>query len=158
MALAPVLPLHKVVPSWTLPLAGDGPSFSLHKPRGRAHTVLIVADATIQIAPYAAELAPQLDEIKDLPARGVVVVSFPSSPATAGAVHVPALSASLQTVVDAEGKVRKVYLPAEAKVGVFILDRYNDLYHQWIGASEADMPPVAEVVDWLEAVGRQCGI
>lgn len=157
MVLEPILPLHKVVPMWSLPLAGGGPTFSLHKPRGRAHTVLLVASVEVDVAPYMAELAPQLDELWSLPAQGVAALS-PRLTDLGPATYIPRAPAPWKVVFDVEAKVRHSYLPDRALAGVFILDRYNDLYQQWVSTAVSDLPTPSTVVEWIEAVGRQCGI
>ena len=145
----PALPLHKVVPMWVLPRVGSDATFGLSRPRGVAHTVLVVTRTT-EVAPWLALLAPSLTALQALPARGVVVWALPALAATAPA---PWLA-----VQDAEGRVAGRYLPDQAMIGVFALDRYNDLYHQWLVATPAELPDAAAVAEWIEAVGRQCSI
>ncbi|MBA3944367.1 MAG: hypothetical protein H0X37_07365 [Herpetosiphonaceae bacterium] len=147
MTLEAILPLHKVVPSWTLADAAGRP-FSLFKPRGRAHTLLLVATAGFDIGGYLAEVAPHLAELQGLPARGIAVLGTAKPPT------VP----SWTTLADSEGRVIHKYLPTGAQVGLFILDRYSELYHQWVGAGGQALPPVVDAVEWIEAIGRQCAI
>lgn len=148
MPLEPRLPDHKVIPSWTL-TDGQGRPWSLFKPRGRAHTVLVVAGPGLDLKTYLGDLAAGLTEVQTLPARGVAVID----PAY-GVVVAPPWT----VLLDQAGAVRERYLPDAAKAGVFILDRYNDLYYQWLSADGTDMPTATDVVDWLTAVGRQCSI
>ncbi len=147
MALEAILPLHKVVPAWTLPDAAGQP-FSLFKPRGRAHTLLLVAAAGVDVDGYLAEVAPHLVELQSLPARGIAVLGAAKPPT------VPPWT----TLADRDGHVAQLYLPAGAQVGLFILDRYNELYHQWVGVGGQALPPVVDAVEWIEAIGRQCSI
>lgn len=153
MSLAPILPLHKIVPAWTLPnLVGDG-SLNLAKQRGRAHALLVVAHAGVALDLYLATLAPMLAALRSLPAQGILVWT-----STADSSPLTPPPAPWQAVRDETGRVAARYLPASAQIGVFVLDRYNDLYHQWLVATPADLPSPPEVTEWLEAVSNQCSI
>ncbi len=146
MSLTPLLPLRAVVPSWTLPDLITAQPFSLYKPRGRAHTLLVMARS--DVAALLADLAAPLADLATLPARGVAVLgATPAAPVAGWTV-----------VLDGDGTTLDRYLPPEAQIGVFVLDRYNDLYHQWLVAAPAELPASAELAGWLEAVGQQCGV
>jgi hypothetical protein len=133
------LPEHKVVPFWILPTL-DGAAFNLAKQRGRAHLILLVQD-----------LAPRMTELRTLPARGLVVVGSADSAERLR-------STPFTVLIDAEGTVRERYLPTDASAGVFVLDRYGTLYHQWLVMEPAELPPASDVVDWITAVGMQCSV
>jgi hypothetical protein len=144
------LPEHKVVPFWILPTL-DGAAFNLAKQRGRAHLILLVCGP--QFAPYAflQDLAPRMTELRTLPARGLVVVGSADSAERLR-------STPFTVLIDAEGTVRERYLPTDASAGVFVLDRYGTLYHQWLVMEPAELPPASDVVDWITAVGMQCSV
>src|SRR5687767_14685904 len=112
MQLEPKLPLHKVVPLWSLP-DKFGDVFNFAKQRGRAHLVVLVCAEGVDPAPFLAQLAPVMAEIRSLPAKGIVVV--PSEEA-AGALPSPPFT----ILIDADGKVRERYLPADAVAGLFV--------------------------------------
>jgi peroxiredoxin len=57
---------------------------------------------------------------------------------------------------DADGAVTARFLPPKASAGVFVTDRYGELYFAEPTASTAALPPVAELQSWLEAIDRQC--
>ncbi len=72
------------------------------------------------------------------------------------------------TACDTTGRAARDYLGPDAlgtaglsRVGVFVADRYGELFAQW-GAREADgLPPVAEVFKWLrytQIVCEECTI
>jgi len=141
---------HKIVPLWTLP---DKYSelFNLAKRRGRAHFLVLVCAPNADPAPFLERLAPELVKLSSLPAQGIVVVA---SEEAAGAVASPPFT----VVVDAEGSVRDRYLPEGAAAGLFALDRYADLYHQWIVETVAELPGPDEVAEWMQAIGMQCSV
>ena len=150
MQLEPKLPLHRVVPLWSLP-DKYGDTFNFAKKRGGAHFVLLVCAEGVDPAPFLDQLAPAMPELERMPARGLVVVS---SEEIAGALPSPPFTA----LIDADGKARSRFLPDDAVAGLFVLDRYADLYRQWLVSSLADLPPAEEVSGWMQAVSMQCSI
>ena len=150
MQLEAKLPEHKVVPLWTLP-DKFGETFNLAKRRGRAHLLLLVCAPGADPAPFVEAIAPTLAELRGLPLQGIAVVD---SEDAAGALP----SSPFTVLVDAAGKVRGQYLPADACAGLFALDRYGALYHQWLVARVADLPPANEVAEWMQAIGMQCSL
>ncbi len=144
------LPDHKVVPFWTLP-DREGHAFNLARRRGRAHMIMLVCRPDCDPLPFLQHLAPRMDELRTLPAQGLVVV--------ASCEHAASLASLPFTVlIDAERMVQDRYLPADAAAGVIILDRYGALYHQWVVATAAELPPASDVIDWITAVGMQCSV
>ena len=57
---------------------------------------------------------------------------------------------------DADGAVSARFLPPTARAGVFVTDRYGELYFAAPAAGTATLPPIAEIQAWLEAIDRQC--
>ena len=150
MQLEALLPAHKVVPLWTLP-DKHGEPFNLAKKRGQAHYVLLVCAEGADPAPFLAQLGPAMAELRTLPAQGIVVV--PSEEA-AGPLPTPPFT----VLIDAEGSVRSRFLPEGAAAGLFLLDRYADLYRQWLVPAIAELPPADEVSGWMQAIAMQCSI
>jgi hypothetical protein len=102
-------------------------------------------------APFVEALAPTLVELRSLPVQAIAVVG---SEDAAGALP----SSHFTVVIDATGRVREQYLPSEASAGLFALDRYGVLYHQWLVGRIADLPAPAEVAEWMQAIGMQCSV
>jgi hypothetical protein len=150
MELEPKLREHKVVPLWTLPDKYGDP-FNLAKKRGRDHYVVLVCAPGVDPAPYLEELAPHLAELRVLQIAAIVVVA---SEDAAGAL--PGLP--YRVVIDADGKVRDRYLPAGANAGIFLLDRYADLYRQWLVKNLSELPPAEEIAGWMQAISMQCSV
>ena len=150
MELTPKLPLHKIVPLFTLP-DKHGEPLNLAKQRGRNHLVLLIFNADAQPQAYLQGLAASAEAWKQLPARGLVVVPDEDS---AGALG----SLPFSVLIDSDGRVRNQFLPEGAAAGVFALDRYGYLYHQWLVSDAAALPAPAEIDGWLQAISMQCSI
>jgi hypothetical protein len=150
MQFEPKLREHKVVPLWTLP-DKHGDPYNLAKKRGSAHFLLLVCAAEVDPAHYLESLAPVLLNLRSLPAQGIVVVA---SEDIAG----PLPSPPFVVVIDTTGGVRERFLPTGAAAGLFALDRYGDLYHQWLVERIVDLPAPEEVEGWMQAIGMQCSL
>lgn len=148
--LAPKLAEHEVVPLWTLPDT-DGRPLNLAKQRGRAHMLLLVLESGADAAAYLRGLAGAAREWAQLPARIIVVVPDKESAAALGALP-------FTRAIDANASVRPRFLPAGAAVGVFVLDRYGELYHQWLVADVAQLPLPDELDGWMQAISMQCSV
>ena len=57
---------------------------------------------------------------------------------------------------DADGATSARFLPPMARAGVFVTDRYGELYFAAPTADTTTLPPIAEILAWLEAIDRQC--
>ncbi len=108
-----------------------------------------------KLAGHAAELAER---------EAVALVVFPEPPALASA----SLPPQVIVAADMTGRSERAYLGEDAlgpagqeRVGVFVADRYGELYAQWVAREEAGLPGVAEVLDWLgqvQVVCEECGV
>lgn len=150
MELTPKLPLHKIVPLFTLP-DKHGEPLNLAKQRGRNHLALLIFGADVQPQAYLQALAASTQAWKQLPARGLVVMPDEDS---AGALG----SLPFSVLIDSDGRVRNQFLPEGAVAGVFALDRYGDLYHQWLVSDAGALPAPADIDGWLQAISMQCSI
>ncbi len=148
--LEPVLREHKVVPLWTLP-DKHGDPFNLAKKRGKDHFILLVCAPGVDPGAYLRQLAAQLPALNGMQVSALVVVA---SEDEAGPIPTP----PFQVLIDAEGKSRARYLPQGAVAGLFLLDRYADLYRQWLVQSIAELPSAEEVSGWMQAISMQCSI
>lgn len=147
--MEPKLQPHKVVPLFTL-RDKHGDEYNLAKQRRRQHLLLAVFGPGIDPQPLVQHLAAQAQRWPQIPARGIVVVPDAD---TAGALGLP-----FTVLIDETGSVRERYLPDEAKAGVFALDRYGALYHQWLLTADDELPDANDVTAWLEAISMQCSI
>ncbi|MFQ5708644.1 MAG: peroxiredoxin family protein [bacterium] len=81
--------------------------------------------------------------------------------------HLDACSARIEkmhlpfpVLLDIEFRAWPAYLeseaPRESGFGLFVLDRYGELWAQWHGSSRADFPALAELLEWLQWIEEQC--
>ncbi len=147
--MEPKLQPHKVVPLFTL-RDKHGDEHNLAKQRRRQHLLLAVFGPEIDPQPLVQQLATQAQNWPQIPARGIIVVPDPD---TAGALGLP-----FTVLIDEAGRVRQRYLPDEAQAGIFVLDRYGALYHQWLLRADDELPDANDVTSWLEAISMQCSI
>jgi peroxiredoxin len=68
------------------------------------------------------------------------------------------LELAFPLLVDADGSATARFLPQAARAGVFVTDRYGELYFAAPTAGTATLPPIADIQAWLEAIDRQCSI
>lgn len=150
MELHTQLPLHKIVPLFTLP-DKHGDSFNLARKRGKQHFLLLVwRDGTASSA-YLRELAASAESWRQIPARAIVVVPDDDTAGALGALP-------FDVLIDREGRVAQQFLGPDAGAGAFALDRYAELYHQWLASDSAGLPGAEELGGWLEAISMQCSI
>ncbi len=148
--MEPKLSLHKVVPLFTL-ADKHGAQHNLAKQRGRDHLLVVVMGEGTVPQPLVDLYAPAAAGWRQLPARGIVVVSDADA---AGALG----STPFTVLIDEAGRVRERFLPTGATAGVFVLDRYGSLYHQWLLDANTTPPSADDVSGWLEAISMQCTI
>jgi hypothetical protein len=150
MKFEPRVQQYKVAPLFTLP-DKYGESFNLAKKRGRDHWALFIFEDGVDPGPYLERLTGEVDAWRGMPARGIVVVG---SEDAAGALG----SQPFTILIDADGKVRRRFLPDGAQAGVFALDRYGSLYQQWLEDDLSDLPTPDDLTGWLQSISMQCSI
>jgi hypothetical protein len=67
-------------------------------------------------------------------------------------------SVPFSLLVDETSRVIDRFLPDNAVAGVFALDRYGSLYHQWVVSDVAELPSGDEINGWMQAISMQCSI
>lgn len=96
--------------------------------------------------------------------EAVALVVFPEPPALA----IGALPSQIIVAADVSGRSQCAYLGEDAfgpagleRVGVFVADRYGELYAQWVGREEGALPGIGEILSWLsqiELACEECGV
>lgn len=150
MSIEPVLAPHHVVPLFTLP-DRHGQVHNLARQRGREHWALLIFAPGVEPRPYLERLAGEIDSWRGMPARGIVVV--PDAERAGALSGLP-----FNVLIDADERVRRRFLPAQARAGVFVLDRYGTLYHQWLVGTREELPAPGEISAWLDAISMQCSV
>jgi hypothetical protein len=103
-----------------------------------------------QLAAIAADLAER---------EAVALVIYAETPPRRAAE----LAAPLIAASDTTGHAHRAFLGREAfsplgldRVGVFVTDRYGDLFGQWIGREAAELPARNEILDTLNVIQIIC--
>lgn len=150
MDITPKLADHEVIPLWTLPDTYGQP-LNLAKQRGRAHLLLLIFESAAGAAEYLGGLVAATAEWPRLPARVIVVVSGQHIAGALGALP-------FDVAIDENNTVRQRFLPSGAAAGVFALDRYGELYRQWLVADVTQLPSPDELDAWMQAISMQCSV
>jgi hypothetical protein len=81
----------------------------------------------------------------------------------AAALESASLPGQIVVARDMGGRSQRAYLGREAFgpagqecVGVFVADRYGELYAQWVARNEDGLPGIAEVLGWLGQIQVAC--
>ncbi len=109
-----------------------------------------------KLAAHAAELAEQ---------EALALVVFAEAPPALVAGKLPP---QVVVAADMRGRSQRAYLGEEAfgpagqeRVGVFVADRYGELYAQWVARDEDGLPGTGELLDWLSQIQvacEECGV
>jgi len=94
--------------------------------------------------------------------EALALVIFAEPPASAS------LPAQIIVAADMSGRSQRAYLGNDAfgpagqeRVGVFVADRYGELYAQWVAREEDGLAGVGEVLEWLgqiQVACEECGV
>ncbi|MCU0491650.1 MAG: peroxiredoxin family protein [Chloroflexaceae bacterium] len=137
-----------VIPNFTLN-GLDGRPMRRSELRGRQHLALLFFPSLDgAILAYLRDVANSNERI--VAAGGTVWVVVAAAPETAPELPFPIL-------LDQDCNVTRQFLSAGASSGVFLTDRYGELYFQSSG-SLAALPPAEDIAAWIEAIDQQCAI
>lgn len=103
-------------------------------------------------------LAARAGEFAERDAIALVIFSETPPPGFSDALPPQVIVAA-----DVTGCAQRAYLGEEAfnpagqtHTGVFVADRYGELFAQWAGPTDAALPPLADVLAWLTQVQIAC--
>ena len=106
---------------------------------------------------FVENLAARAAELAEREAQALVVF------AEAPALRVENLPAHVVVAADMSGRSQRAYLGGDAfgqagqeRLGVFVADRYGELYAQWVAREEGGLPGVGEVLEWLGQIQLAC--
>jgi phage FluMu gp28-like protein len=147
------------------------PALTAHTPAGQIIRAwdykqkknLVVAFVHAGCARFIGSLATRAAELAECEA--VVLAIFPELPPATLRENLPA---QIVMAADVTGHSQRAYLGDDAfgaagqeLVGVFVADRYGELYVQWSSRSEDGLPGVVEVIDRLRQIQvacEECGV
>lgn len=148
----PRLTVGEVVPNFTLAdLHGEPVTRSAY--RARRHLALLMLPQVD--APARAYIESLRDVYRPIRAAdGELLVLVADSAAHADGLR-SALEVPFPILLDPEGAASKKFLPDGGRYGVFIIDRYGALHAQW-ALTRPPLPPIADIVEWVEVIDNQC--
>jgi peroxiredoxin len=148
----PRLDLGRPVPNFTLPaVAGGSVTRSVY--RARKHLALIFLPfVDLPAREYLEALRDSYTAVREADSELLAIVTDAASSAEGLRA---ALDLPFPLLLDPNGAVAQRFLPDGAVMGVLILDRYAKLHAQWT-LTRPPLPPVTEIVEWLEATDRVC--
>ena len=153
-----MLPLHEVIPPLTTRALG-GRTVQTADYKQKRNLVLAFLHAHCsrcedflrRLAARAAEFAEQ---------EAAVLVIYSELPPGSLSQNLPP---HLVLTTDLTGRSQRVYLGQEVfgpagqqRLGVFITDRYGELFAQWVGFDENALPGTEDLVSWLRQIEMAC--
>lgn len=148
----PLLMRGKVIPTFTLPDA-TGRLLSRTSFRGHKHLVLLFIADLASSTCYLQDLGDVASTI-GAASGAILVITRPNS--YAACTDQPLFPFAL--LIDADGATTLRFLPSDVSNGLFITDRYGELYYQALADKVGELPPATEIVRWVEAIDNQCSI
>ncbi len=107
---------------------------------------------------FVTELAARAEELHSLEAVALIILPEPAPSALAAELPEEVILTS-----DASGRSQRAFLGDDAfssaglaRTGVFVTDRFGELYAQWIVRHASELPPVEEVLSWLSQIQMAC--
>lgn len=145
----------EVVPNFTLPNT-TGADVRRSAYRGKQHLILLFLSTTEEESArtYLQAVADIYDAIKAASGEVLAVVR---DNLTVLAEAKADLALPFQLLSD-DSTVTKRFVSPPAHAGVFIIDRYGELYFSAVAENASALPPASELQSWLEAVDNQCSI
>jgi peroxiredoxin len=149
-----ILKRGRVVPAFTLPDTTGVPVRRTAYRDKKNLILLFLPDAEDDAArTYLRALADSYEAIRA--ETGEVLAILRGAP-SAIAEAKRELNLPFPLLADTSGTVTAGFLLPAARAGVFVTDRYGELYFAAPSAHTTTLPPVAALLAWLEAIDRQC--
>ena len=155
----PLIEPGQIIPAFTLPGA-DGMPHGPWDYKQRQHLILLFTRITSSnetrglLRAFAKEYPALREEQCSILAisPGTVITNLH----TQEELHLP-----YPLLADPEGEVISRYTHWDATSGslnpsIILADRYNALYQQWVADSEADLPPIEELLEALRYLNKLC--
>lgn len=149
-----MLKTGELTPYFKLPSLDDEP-YNLWDFRQRKNLVLVFLPSPEQepVLHLMVGLRREYKAYRELSTEIMVLAYQQAGPARGG-------DYPFAILLDTGGKAASRYLGSEAvtagKFGVFVLDRYGELWQQWLCSDAADLPEQKELLDTLYLIERQC--
>lgn len=146
-----ILQPGQIVPSFTLPDA-QGRPVRRNDYRGKRHVALVFLPSGADYGAWAYLRALTASYAAFAAAGSEVLAVLREDTTAAWGVSKP----PFPILIDANGKTAARFLPIPARAGIFVTDRYGELYFSALTAGADTLPPVADLLAWMEAIDNQC--
>jgi hypothetical protein len=151
-----MLKLRQLIPPLTLRTPEGRAVRAWDFKQKRALVIALLHSDCRECAQFAERLAARSAALADLDAVALVV--FPEPPLASAAPLPPHIVVG----ADVSGRAARAFLGEDVSrkcdggVGVFVADRYGELFAQWCGADHAALPGMEEVLGWLAQIQITC--
>ncbi len=151
------LPLRQLIPPVTARTA-DGRIIRAwdYKQKNNLLIAFLHADCK-PCGDWLARMAERTGDLSEHESVGLIVYSEPQTQS------VETLAAPFVAVTDPEGSSQRAFLGHDAfgpegldRVGVFVTDRYGELYGQWLAKDSSELPPPSEILKTLWQIQVAC--
>ena len=140
------------LPPLTLPRARDGVPVAWRAPQRGAPVVVFLADVASG-RDYVRELATWEPRLRQWAGRPLVVLPGNAGPDGEGA---ELEGRGVEFMVDPNGEAHRRCGVGEGEAAVFIADRWGQIYAVERASSEAGLPGVEEIEEWMRYLSTQC--
>jgi peroxiredoxin len=158
-----MLPLRQLLPPLTLRTTAGSVVRAWDFKQKRNLVIAFLHAGCLRCEGFVRRLADGAEELAERNAVALVVL-----PETPSGVLAEALPSAILLGTELSGRAARAYLGEEAfssngleRVGVFVVDRYGELFAQWVAASEEGLPAFAELrlrLTQIEIACEGCGI
>jgi AhpC/TSA family len=151
------LPLRQLIPPVTARTA-DGRTIRAWDYKQKNNLVIAFLHADCKsCGDWLAQMAERAADLSEHESVGLIVYAEPP-PQAAQPIATPFVAAT-----DATGTSQRAFLGRDAfgpagldRVGVFVTDRYGELYGQWVAKDASELPPLAEILSTLWQIQVAC--
>jgi hypothetical protein len=151
------LPLRQLIPPVTARTA-DGAIIRAWDYKQKRNLVIAFLHANcVRCEAWLAQLNARAGDLSEREATGLII--YPETPPRAAGI----LTQSLIAAADVTGHSQRAFLGREAfgpvgqdRVGVFVTDRYGELYSQWVARDAGELPVPAEILSSLWQIQVAC--
>lgn len=145
-----------IAPMFRLPTTG-GHHIARSDYRGKHHLVLVfLPDAHDDVTQaYLRSLSTAYNTLRSNSADVLAIAH--DTPAAVQAMQ-QLVPVPFPVLIDQEGTVSRRFVSAPNHVGLFVLDRYGEIYYAIDTPSNAMLPSLHQIMAWIQAIDRQCSL
>ncbi|MBO0781326.1 MAG: redoxin domain-containing protein [Ktedonobacteraceae bacterium] len=155
----PWLRHDEIIPAFTLPGA-DGMPHSPWDYKQRENLVLLFTRSAAD-SEGRGLLRAFARQYSDFREEMCAILAITADPVINNLEAQEALHLPFPLLSDAQGNViaRYTFWDSTTKSlapSIVLATRYNSLHRQWIAENEAELPPITEILEWLQYLNRLC--